>query len=201
MKIQNESQLRELYAQPMERAVKKVMSKLDIHARNFIEKSPFLTLSTVDQDGNMDVSPRGGQVGFTKVLDDTHLAIPDSKGNNRLDSLSNIVNTGRVGSLFLIPGMDETLRVNGSAYLTTDAEILDLFDSEKNPPKTCIILEVEETFLHCAKALMRSRLWADDARMERSDMPTMGQMLKDQIGSKEQPESQEDMVKRYQKDL
>ena len=201
MKITEISQLKALYNQPGERAVKKQLAKLDIHCINFIAKSPFLVLSTVDQQGKVDASPRGGSPGFVHVLDEHQIVIPDAKGNNRLDSLQNIVETGQVGMLFLIPGVDETLRINGSAYMTTDPQLLDKFSIEKNPPRTCIVITVEEAFLHCAKALMRSKLWLPETKIDRTELPSMGQMLKDQIGDKNEPESQEDMVLRYQKDL
>ena len=201
MKIKNKEQLRELYGYPSGRAKDKVFGSLDKHAINFIEYSPFLTISTVSKDGKMDASPRGGQVGFVKVIDDVTIAIPDSKGNNRIDSLTNIVETGTIGTLFLIPGIDEALRVNGNAYLSTDSKYLNLFTSEKNPPKVCVVIKVEEIFLHCAKALMRSRLWHEDTKIDHDNFPTMGQMLKDQIGGKEPAETREEMVNRYLKDL
>jgi predicted pyridoxine 5'-phosphate oxidase superfamily flavin-nucleotide-binding protein len=115
--------------------------------------------------------------------------------------MSNIVETGRVGLLFLIPGVDETLRLNGSAIISTDDDLLKLFPNEKISPKSCIVIKVEEVFLHCAKALMRSKLWHDDYKIERKSFPTMGRMLKDQLGDTKEPESQEEMVKRYQQDL
>ena len=201
MKITTVIQLRELYNQPNVRAKGKQMSKLDKHASNFIEKSPFLILSTISNEGNMDASPRGGKPGFVSMINERELVIPDSKGNNRIDSIVNIVESGRVGLLFLIPGVDETLRINGSAYITTDENILSQYSSEQHPPKTCIIVQIEEVFLHCAKALMRSKLWDQSSKIERVLLPTMGQMLKDQLGSSEKPESHEEMVKRYQGDL
>jgi len=201
MTISTSDQLRELYGFPQERPLKKVMPKLDKHSRLFLDKSPFAVLSTVSKDGLMDSSPRGGAPGFIKVLNDCEIAIPDSKGNNRLDSLVNIIETGRVGILLLVPGVDETLRINGSAHISTDLQLMELFDEEKRPPKTCLVVKVEEVFLHCAKALMRSKLWQPDSRIDRNELPGMGQMLKDQIGSSEEPESQEAMIKRYQADL
>ena len=201
MIIESEKQLRELYGQPKDRAVKKLLTTLDKHAINFISKSPFLVISSYDAQGNMDVSPKGGSPGFVEVLNDKQILIPDSKGNNRIDSLVNIVETGRIGMLFLIPGVDETLRINGSAKITADTETLERYAEMQNPPKTCLIITVEEAFLHCAKALMRSKLWSADAQIERSEFPTMGTMLKDQIGASGVPESQEEMVKRYQPDL
>lgn len=201
MKIKDTSQLREIYGFPSGRAKDKVFSKLDKHAINFIEKAPFLVLSSSNVNGDLDASPRGGLPGFVKVLNEKELIIPDAKGNNRIDSLTNIVETGRVGILFLIPGVDETLRVNGSAYITTDSKYLECFPLEQNTPKSFIIIEVKEMFLHCAKAFMRSKLWHKDALIDRKTFPTMGKMLKDQLQSNDALESQEDMVKRYQKDL
>lgn len=201
MKIESITQLRALYDYPRGRAKIKVFQSLDKHAINFIEKSPFLVISTASKHGKMDASPRGGQIGFVKVLDDTTLVIPDAKGNNRVDSIINIIETAQIGILFLIPGVDETLRVNGSAYISTDSKYLEMFASEQNPPKACIVITVKEMFLHCAKALMRSKLWHEVSKIERSELPTMGQMLKDQIGGNEAIETQEEMVQRYQKDL
>jgi len=201
MKIETENQLRELYDLPSGRARDKVFSTLDKHAINFISKSPFIVLSTSNKNGKMDASPRGGNPGFVKVLNSQEIVIPDAKGNNRVDSLINIVETGRIGMLFLIPGVDETLRLNGAAFITSDTKYIEMFSSEKISVKTCLVIKVEEVFLHCAKAFMRSRLWHEDSKIERSELPTMGQMLNDQSGSNETPETQEAMVKRYQKDL
>ncbi|WP_298553681.1 pyridoxamine 5'-phosphate oxidase family protein [uncultured Algibacter sp.] len=201
MKIENESQLRELYGYPKGRAKDKVLNHLEKHAINFIKTSPFLVMSTSSAKGKQDASPRGGASGFVKVIDANTLIIPDSKGNNRVDSISNIVVTSNIGLLFLIPGINETLRINGSAYLSTDKNYLDLFASENNSPKACIVVSVEESFLHCAKAFMRSKLWDASAQIERDSFPTIGQMLKDQLGSTEAPETREAMEKRYENDL
>ena len=201
MRIDNPDQLRALYGEPNKRAKGKQLAVLDKHSIDFINKSPFFVLSTHDKSGRMDASPRGGCPGFVTVMNELQLIIPDSKGNNRIDSLVNIVETGRAGTLFLIPGIDETLRVNGSAHISTDTAHLELFTNEKNPPKSCIVIEVEEVFIHCAKALMRSKLWVVESQLYRSELPTIGQMLKDQLGSNEEPESQEAMVSRYQDDL
>jgi len=201
MKIDAKDQLRELYGFPGGRAKIKVLNVLEKHAIHFIEKSPFLTISTISKDGKMDNSPRGGQPGLVKVINETTIVIPDSKGNNRLDSLVNIIETGSIGTLFLIPGVDETLRINGKAYISTNEEFLELFQEEKNPPKACIVIEIEEMFLHCAKAFMRSKLWNESVKIDRNEFPTIAQMLKDQLGSIEAPESLEAMENRYQKDL
>ena len=200
MVIKSEAELRELYGYPGERAVKKSLRRLDKHALNFISKSPFVVISTAGADGTLDSSPRGGAAGFVQVIDG-RLAIPDYRGNNRLDSLKNIVESGRVGMLFFIPGIDETLRVNGKAVMTTDEAILERFTGNFKPPLTCIVVEVEEFFLHCAKAFMRSRLWDPGIQLDKNEFPTMGQMLKDQLNSDEEPEAREDMVKRYKENL
>ena len=201
MKISTEEQLRELYELPKERTILKQLDRLDKYAEKFISLSPFLVLSSVGSSGKLDASPRGGVPGFVKVLNEKTLLIPDSKGNNRLDSLVNIIETDEVGILFLIPGMDETLRVNGKAHLSTSSEHLALFEVEKKPVVSCIVVQVEEMFLHCAKALMRSKLWSNESRMDRSELPSMGEMLKDQIGHSDNAETREEMLKRYEGDV
>src|SRR6185436_1998586 len=144
--------------------------------RRFIELSPFLVLATAGETGGMDASPRGGAPGFCKVPDERTLLIPDAPGNNRLDSLENILATGRVGLLFLIPGVDETLRVNGSAILSRAEGDLDLCRDERRTPKVAIRVSVQEAYLHCAKAFMRSRLWSAESQVDRALLPTLGQM-------------------------
>lgn len=201
MIIKNESQLREIYGYPNGRAQDKVMPALDKHSRHFISSAPFLVLSTISAEGRMDASPRGGEKGFVHLRDDNTLLIPDSKGNNRVDSMTNIVETGRVGLLFLIPGVDETLRVNGTAQISTDPDILAAFPAENQPPLTCLVVQIEEVFLHCAKAFMRSKLWEADSQIDPNEFPSIGQMLKDQLGSKIEAESREAMRERYKGDL
>ena len=195
------AELRTLYAQPTERAQRKEIRRLDPHCRRFIALSPFVVLASADDANHCDASPRGGDPGFVKVLDDTTLLIPDAPGNNRLDTLQNIQASGRIGLLFLVPGVDETLRVNGRARVSTDVEQIRLCTTERRAPKVVIEVRAEEVFLHCAKALMRSKLWSDANRVERSTLPTMGQMIADQSGMHIAPETQEEMVARYQKDL
>lgn len=193
--------LRALYPPPGERAVRKQLAALDEHCRRFVTLSPFLVMSSVGADGRLDASPRGGQAGFVKVMDAQTLLIPDSPGNNRLDSISNIVETGRAGLLFMIPGVDETLRINGTAQVSDEPELLELAREGRRLPKLAIRIGVQEAYLHCAKALMRSRLWAPEPQLERSVLPSMGRMIHDQGGFAEAPESQEAMVARYRNDL
>jgi PPOX class probable FMN-dependent enzyme len=199
--IATESALRALYAAPGERALRKQLDRLDAHCRRFIELAPFLVLASTDGEGRTDASPRGGPPGFVKVLDEKTLLIPDSKGNNRLDSLANLLRAPGVGLLFLVPGVDETLRVNGRAAVSTDAALIDRCDTGRNRPRLVLRVAVEEAYLHCAKALMRARLWDPAARNERSVLPSMNQMLKDQIGQDGEPESEASMRARYQADL
>jgi len=201
MYIESEEHLRKLYGFPKGRSKAKELSNLEYHSKNFIQHSPFLTISSRGKTGSVDCSPRGGAPGFVKMLDDHSFVIPDGKGNNRLDSLINIIETGDIGCLFLIPGVDETLRVNGKARISQTESHLKLFSGEQNPPKVCIEVTVEEVFLHCAKALMRSKLWSSESKIARSEFPTMAAMINDQLLITDPPESQEEMVARYKKDL
>jgi PPOX class probable FMN-dependent enzyme len=201
MRITSESELRKLYSPAKGRAKLKQLNELEKHSRNFINHSPFLVISTSNLEGKLDSSPRGGSSGFVEVVNDKTIIIPDGKGNNRLDSLINIINNPNVGCLFFIPGVNETLRINGRAEVRTDPAYLNLFAGNKNKPKSVIKIEVEELFLHCAKALMRSKLWEEDGKIVRSTFPTMGQMISDQVGDTSKAESQEAMVERYKRDL
>jgi uncharacterized protein len=205
MDIASLEALRQLYAQPQERAVKKEIPALDRHCRDFIGLSPFLVLSTCSREHQMDASPRGGEPGFVKVTADGQLLIPDAPGNNRLDSFENIVATGQVGLLFLIPGFDETLRVNGTAVLSTAAQdiaaCLQGAAPERRPPRLVVRVRVTAAYLHCAKAFLRSKLWSASAKVDRLTLPTAGQMISDQTGIYVAPETREAMEKRYAPDL
>jgi PPOX class probable FMN-dependent enzyme len=181
MTITHLSQLRKLYSGASERAVKKEIPALDVHAIQFIRLSPFVVIASGDAQGQQDSSPRGGDPGFVKVLDVQTLLIPDAPGNNRLDTLENIVANGHLGLLFLVPGFDETLRINGRAVLSTAPEDLAFCADERRTPVVAIRVSVDSVYLHCAKALMRSKLWDTEQRVERSQMPTMGEMLRDQV--------------------
>ena len=198
--IESLESLRALYSTPNERAVRKQLSKLDRHCRHFIELSPFVVIATGGSEG-LDASPRGGPPGFVRVVDESTLWIPDSPGNNRLDSLANLVTNGRIGLLFLIPGVDESLRVNGNARVSVDEGKLRSMATEKRTPKLLIEVSVREAYLHCAKALMRSKLWLPDTRVERTVLPTIGEMLAEQLGSTAPPEPQAEMLARYEKEL
>jgi PPOX class probable FMN-dependent enzyme len=171
--------LRESYPQPLERSLRKSLGKLDGHMKRFIGLSPFLCLGTSSELG-ADVTPRGDSPGFVHVLDDGTLLIPDWPGNNRLDSLTNVVSNPNVGVLFFIPGVDETLRVNGTAEVSMDPALLERWTVNGKHPRSALRIIVREAYLHCAKALMRSRLWSEDYRIERRELPSYAQMLKDQ---------------------
>ncbi|HWS73870.1 MAG TPA: MSMEG_1061 family FMN-dependent PPOX-type flavoprotein, partial [Quisquiliibacterium sp.] len=175
MQITTLDALRQLYAQPTGRVLGKQIGSLDAHCRRFIALSPFVVVSTSDDAHNADASPRGGEPGFVKVDAEGRLLIPDSPGNNRLDSLENIVRTGKLGLLFMIPGFDETLRVNGGASLSVAPDDIALCTTERRAPKLVIRVTVREAYLHCAKAFLRSKLWSESAKVDRSLMPTIGQ--------------------------
>jgi len=196
--ISNAQDLRSLYAMPKERAVKKQLAHLDRHCISFLGLARFVVLSTCDAQGNMDASPRGGEPGFVKVVDEHALVIPDWSGNNRLDTFSNILDTGRIGAFFLVPGVDEALRVNGTARLRSDETFTSLCEVNGRYPKLVIHVAVKEAYLHCAKAVMRGGLWSQAARIERSVLPTMNEMLREQTGQAEPAEPQDVMVKRHQ---
>ena len=171
--------LRDTYPPPLERAVLKSQPALDAHMKAFIAVSPFLCLGTSNASG-ADVTPRGDRPGFVQVPDDHTLLVPDWPGNNRLDSLGNVVGNPAVGLLFFVPGMLETLRVNGNADVSFDEAVIARWDVDGKRPRSVLRVAVTEAFLHCGKALIRSRLWEPEAQIERRALPTYGQMLKDQ---------------------
>jgi PPOX class probable FMN-dependent enzyme len=171
--------LRDCYPQPLERSLRKSLKTLDAHMRHFISLSPFLCLGTSGSGGG-DVTPRGDSPGFVHVLDEQTLLIPDWPGNNRLDSLTNVVANPNVGLLFFVPGVNETLRINGAAEITMEPALLERWTVNGKHPRSAMRVTVREAYLHCAKALMRSKLWEADYRIERKELPTYAQMLKDQ---------------------
>lgn len=190
--VGDEGELRSLYGQVSELAAQKVIPALEPHSRRFIELSPFLCIASSDPAGPADVSPRGDAPGFVKVLDDRHLLIPDRIGNNRLDTFANITKNPHIGLIFLVPGMNETLRINGRARICTDAEVLEEFEVRGKVPRTGLLVAIDEVLFQCAKALMRSRLWEDDYRVERKTaMPPLGHIIRDQVGITEPAEAVE----------
>lgn len=184
--VTDERSLRGLFHAISPLAAQKSLRSLDRHSQEFIRRAPFLCLGTQSAEGKADVSPRGDPVGFVRILDAQTLAIPDRPGNNRLDSLSNIVANPNVGLLFIIPGFDDTLRVNGHASLTTDPELLQSMSVDGRAPKLAIVVQISEVFMHCAKAFRRSHLWDPTHFQDRSEMPTLAKIVLDQtIGAPE----------------
>jgi PPOX class probable FMN-dependent enzyme len=179
-------QLRQIIPPPNELAVRKQISTLDEHCRAFIARSPFLFLATSNARGDCDVSPKGDAPGFVQVLDDSTLAIPDRPGNNRLDSLTNILENPHAGVLFLIPGADWTLRVNGRASIVRDADILERCAVAGKQPALAIAVEVEEAFLHCPKCVLRSKLWDSDAWSAQDDL-SFAQIARDHVKLQDVP--------------
>ncbi len=175
--IESEEELRSIIGFPSELANKKVISSIDHHCADFISKSPFMVLATSDESGFCDVSPRGDKAGFVQVLGEKMLLIPERPGNRRSDSLRNILSNPRVGLLFFIPGLGETLRMNGKAKLVIDDELLDRMAVNGKKPLLGIGVEVEECFIHCAKAFKRSELWEPNSWLDNGSLPSTSKML------------------------
>ncbi|MBI2217802.1 MAG: pyridoxamine 5'-phosphate oxidase family protein [Candidatus Rokubacteria bacterium] len=178
--VGSEQELRALIGSPSELAVKKQLAALDAHARAFIARSPFLLMATASGAGRCDVSPKGDGPGFVLVLDERHLVVPDRPGNRRLDGMRNILENPHVGLIFLVPGKDETLRVNGRASIVRDAELLARMEVGGKRPQLGIGVEVEECFFHCPKAFLRSKLWKPEHWPDRTDLPSMARIMYDQ---------------------
>lgn len=191
--IGSDSELRSNFGEPMELAIQKQLGKLDVHCKNFISLSPFLCIGTSSAEGKADVSPRGDPPGFVQILDDNTIFIPDRPGNNRLDTMSNIVANPNVGIFFMIPGIEDTLRVNGKASIVKDKEILERCAVNRKVPSMGIMVEVNEAFLHCAKAIRRSKLWKADSQQDPSEMPTLAQMILEQVATPEKPPTKEEI--------
>ena len=181
MSLKSKMQLRTLYKNPDEMSVKKSLSKLDKHLKHFINLSPFLVLSTVRDDGFCDASPRGDAPGFVRILDNNNLFLPDRPGNNRLDSLTNIIKNPGIGLLFMIPGLDMTLRVNGKAHIVTDVALLELSMVNKRIPKSGLKIEINECYIHCGKAIRRSKIWSNEMQIKKGTFPSIGKIIKDQL--------------------
>ena len=181
--VATREELRTIYKtpRPTDGSIRKELKALDGHCRSFIGKSPFVLIGSSDGAGNADVTPRGDRPGFAAILDDRTIAIPDRPGNNRLDTLENILANPSVGLLFLIPGMNETLRVNGDARITVDATLRERLAVDGREPQSVIVVAVKATYMHCAKAFMRSDLWKPESWYDRTTLPTLGQILRDQL--------------------
>jgi PPOX class probable FMN-dependent enzyme len=179
--ITTHEQLRSVLGEPSEGARRKDIGRLDEHCRAFIARSPFLLIGTAGAAGFCDVSPRGDLPGFAHVLDERTLALPERPGNKRGDTLANIIDNPQAGLIFLVPGIEETLRVNGHARIVQDEELLASMAVQGRPPKLAIVLDVREAYFHCAKAFRRSKLWDPAAHVPRSELPSLGRVLYDQL--------------------
>jgi len=198
---QSRTDLAVIYPKPNDRVIAKVRPALDVHSRKFIAMSPFCVMATSGADGSVDASPRGGRPGFVHIDGDHRLLMPDRPGNNRLDSLGNISDgSGLLQLIFLVPGINETLRVGGKGSLSTDPELLAKLEEFGKPPRVALVIAVHEVYFHCGKAIMRSRLWSQDAQVPRSEMPSIGEIIHDQtkLGA---PEPQEVVDRRYRDQL
>jgi uncharacterized protein len=195
--ITDPAAMRALYGETSYLAQRKVLRRLDRHARAFIALSPFVALATANEAGEVDASPRGDAPGFVRVLDDFSLLLPDRPGNNRLDSFSNVLTTAGVGLLFFVPGIDETLRVNGTARLATGQDLLAPSTVGGKLPRAGLLIAVSEVFFHCGKALKRARLWDASRHLPRQDFPSLGRVIAEQTGACSVNEAEEQVVKSY----
>jgi PPOX class probable FMN-dependent enzyme len=181
--VKTEADLRTYFGQVSSLAEKKVLHHVDHFCRDFIALSPFLVLASSDGKGHADASPRGDGPGFVAVLDDKTLLIPDRRGNNRVDTFSNILASPGVGLIFFVPGIDETLRINGQAEITQDEALLAPLAMSGIVPTMGLKVHVEETYFHCGKALLRSRLWKPETRVERNVFPPLGRIIAEQTAA------------------
>jgi len=184
--IRSTDALRDIYPPPTGPSSRKVMPSLEKHSRRFLELCPFLVLASAG-----DASPKGDPPGFVRVLDDNTILIPDRVGNNRVDSMQNILADPRVGILCFLPGLSETLRINGRAEITTDPDLLAPSAVRGKVPKTGLIIHIDEVFMHCANAILRARLWDPAQHIDRADFPPIGQVYADHIGRSEEAEALE----------
>lgn len=175
--ISSPDDLQARYGQPSENAIVKELDRLIPEYRVFIEASPFLTIASAGPDG-LDCTPRGDAPGFVRVVDERTLMIPDRRGNNRVDTLTNVLHDQRVGVLFLIPGIGETIRVNGRARISIEPDLLESFTVEGQAPRSVLVVTIERVYFQCAKAIMRSHLWDPSRHVDRSALPSPGRILK-----------------------
>lgn len=195
------SDLAAIYPAPSPRVIAKARPEIDAHARKFIAMSPFCVLATSGPDGSVDASPRGGNPGFVHVISPTQLVMPDRSGNNRIDSFKNILEgSGQLQMIFFVPGIDETLRVGGAGKLSAEPDLLASMEEFGKLPRAVLSIAVREAYFHCGKALMRSKLWSSDVKVERAVLPSIGQIIYDQTSLGE-PEPQAAIEARYKTQL
>jgi hypothetical protein len=195
--IEDPQRLRELYGEPSERAVKKQLTRFERHSRNFIALSPFLVIASSDPSGHCDASPKGDAPGFVRVVDDTTLLIPDRIGNNRVDTLGNLLARPGIGLIFFVPGINETLRVNGHAQVTTDRDLLEPLAVNGRVPRSGILVMAEEIYFHCGKALIRADLWNPEKRVARGAFPPLGRVIAEQVGGIDPDEAERQTAESY----
>lgn len=176
--IRDEGELRSLLGEPADLVKAKIADQLNQLTRQFVEKSPFVCLATARPDGGLDVSPRGDPAGFVRILDERTLLIPDRPGNKLADTLTNVLHDPRIAMLFLIPGVTDTFRVNGTATLTTDQDLLAPSEVEGKMPQLGILVSIDEAYTQCPKALLRSELWNPENHVDRSELPKSGEIMK-----------------------
>jgi PPOX class probable FMN-dependent enzyme len=176
--IRAEAELREILGSPNDVVVSKIAGRLNDLTRQFVERSPFVCVATARADGGLDVSPRGDPAGFVRILDERTLLIPDRPGNKLADTLTNLLSDDRIALLFLIPGINDTFRVNGRGVIVEDDELLAASEVEGKSPRLGIVVEIEEAYTQCPKALLRSDLWNQDRHIDRSELPSAGALLK-----------------------
>jgi uncharacterized protein len=195
--IEDPRHLREIYGEPNERSLKKQLPRFDRHCRNFIALSPFLVIASSDPSGRCDASPKGDAPGFVRVVDETTLLIPDRLGNNRVDTLGNLLARPGVGLIFFVPGINETLRVNGRASVTTDPALLEPLAVNGKAPRSGILVAAEEIYFHCGKALIRSDLWNPEKHVARGAFPPLGRIIAEQIGGIDPDEAERQTAESY----
>jgi uncharacterized protein len=178
--VTDTSTLKQIIGAPKPAIANKEMHALDRHIRHFISLCPFLCISTADADGNQDVSPRGDPPGFVRILDDRTVLIPDRKGNRRVDTMRNILENPNVGLILMLPGVEEIVRINGKAIITEDPTLLADCAVNDSAPALGIVVKIDDVFFHCAKAVIRSKLWDPDTPIKRSEFPTYGEIVRDQ---------------------
>ena len=199
--ITSEAELRNIYKQPGKSAIEKELDCLDPHCRTFIERSPFICIATASPDGFGDNSPKGDAPGFVRVLDDKTVAIPDRRGNNRLDSIVNVLKNPQIGLIFFIPGVNETLRINGKAEISVEPELLQASEVNGKLPTSMMVVHVEEAYLQCPKALVRSSLWEVASDFDRKSFPSLTKMISDQMGVKLSKDQLTQMEADYEKKI
>jgi uncharacterized protein len=196
-RISSVDELRTIIGAPTELVCSKIIDRLNPLTRSFVERSPFVCVATTGADGSCDVSPRGDPAGFVRILDDRTLLIPDRPGNRIADTLRNIIETGRIGLLFVIPGIGDSFRVNGRAWLTDDAEVLADSTLEGKAPRLGIVVEIDEAYTQCSKAFIRSDLWNPAQHHERSEFPTNGEIMAAITGAVDPVAYDEERAARY----